>query len=259
MPSTAPAPSSPSAAPPPAASAAVAVQRLSVGRVVGRTFSVWFGNFVPFAAVSLVFYLPVLILAALVPEESGPGFRILDQLLSVAAQLLVSGALTSGVLVSLGGGRSSARALLGAGVQNFGTVFATSFRVGLWLLLGTVLLVVPGMVWYCALFVAVPAAVVEKDLASSADALRRSRELTAGSRWPILAVSLVVLAATFAAVAAASALGALPLPAAVPVVFTTAVIALTTGLSACAAAVAYHDLRAAREGVPAADLAKVFE
>jgi hypothetical protein len=42
-------------------------------------------------------------------------------------------------------------------------------------------------------------------------------------------------------------------------VIATAIVALASTLGACASAVAYHDLRLAKEGVSTAELVKVFE
>ncbi len=259
MPNAAPQPQ-PAPAPFPGPAAAPPRQRLQVGRVVGRSFSVWRRNLVPFSIVTLFFHLPVLALAATMPDDPGPAHRLLDQLLSAAAQLLVTGALTSGVIVSLGGGRASVRALLRSGVDGFGTVFVTGLRVGLWVLLGVILLVVPAIAWYCALFVAVPAALSEPGLGSSADALRRSRELTEGNRWAILAVALTMAVVTASgALAAGVAVAVAAVPRAAALLLVSVVVALARTLLACSAAVAYHDLRAAREGVSPSDLAKVFE
>lgn len=246
---------------PPVPAAAPLAPGFSAGAVIGRSFSVWLANFVPFSIVTLVVYVPVLALAAFMPDEGGPAWNIADRLLSGLAGLVVTGALTYGVLESLRGGRASAGALFGTGFRQMGTVFVVSFRVGLWMILGTLLLVVPALVWYCALFVAVPAAVVETKLPGSADALRRSRELTKGSRWGILAVVLVVAVVTIASVGVAGLLAAFvpALPQPVSVVFATAIVALASTLGACASAVAYHDLRLAKEGVSTADLVKVFE
>ncbi len=244
------APSAPHASPP-----------LSVGRLLGRSFSVWFANFVPFSIVTLVFYVPSILLAAFTEQQVGSAWELLDRLLSALSQYVVTGALTSGVLVSLRGGRASTAALLGSGFRNLGAVFATGLRVGLWLVLGVVLLVVPALMWYCALFVAVPAAVAEPGLGSSADALQRSRELTDGSRWQIFAAAVVVIVTTFLLFFLAGAAGALaePLGPRVVAVLVAVVVALAGTLGACTAAVAYHDLRTAREGVSTEDLAKVFE
>ncbi len=250
----------------PAASApTVAVQpgapAFSAGSVIGKSFSVWLANFVPFSIVTLAVYVPVLVLAALMPPEGGQGWDVADTVLSGISGLVVTGALTYGVLESLRGGRASAGALFGTGFRKVGWVFAVSFRIGLWMILGTLLLVVPAIIWYCALFVAVPAVVVEANLESSADALQRSRDLTKGSRWGILAVALVVFAVTAAAVVVAGLFAALAqgLPRPIPVLIATAIIALVSSLGACASAVAYHDLRLAKEGASTADLVKVFE
>lgn len=235
----------------------------SAGSVIGRSFTVWFANFLPFSLVTLVVHVPVLVLAAAMPDEVGPVWGLLDRLLSSLAQLVVTGALTFGVLESLRGGRAPVGMLFGTGFRRMGWVFAVSFRVGLWTLLGTILLVVPAIVWYCALFVAVPAGVVEKSLGSSADALQRSRDLTLGNRWGIFAVALVAFVVTLAFVflVAGGTMTVLvrALPSPLPAVVATAVIALASSFGACAAAVAYHDLRVAKEGVATADLVKVFE
>ena len=180
-------------APPPAAAIQPGAPVFSVGTVVGKAFSVWFANFVPFSVVTLTVYIPLFVLAAFMPPEAGAGWNLADRFLSGLAGLVATGALTYGVLESLRDGRASIGALFGTGIGRMGTVFVVSLRVGLWILLGFLLLVVPGVMWYCALYVAIPAAAVETRLAGSADALQRSRDLTKGSRWAIFAVSLVVL------------------------------------------------------------------
>jgi len=232
----------------------------SAGRVIGRSFATWFANFVPFSAIAITLYLPDIVLSVLVPEPRGPGWDLLDLLLSSLARLVVTGALTLGVLKSLRGERAPVGALFGTGFRTMGSVFAVSFRVGLWLLLGTVLLVVPALLWYCVLFVAVPAAVVEPNLGSSADALERSRVLTRGNRWGILAILLVDLVVTVAVVVATSAFAALAsvVPRSILIAASSTVIVLVSSFSACTAAVAYNDLRVSKEGVSTADLVRIF-
>jgi hypothetical protein len=53
--------------------------------------------------------------------------------------------------------------------------------------------------------------------------------------------------------------GASALPHPIPALVSTAIVTLASPLGACAAAVAYHDLRVAKEGVDTAALVKVFE
>lgn len=251
----------PASALPPVPALSPAAPAFTAGGVIGKSFSVWFANFVPFSLVTLAVYAPIFVLAALMPPNGGSGWDLADRLLSMLAELVVAGALAYGVLEALRGGKVSTGALFGTGFRELGAVFAVSFRVGLWLLLGTILLVVPAVVWYCALFVAVPAIVVEAKLSSSADALQRSRDLTAGSRWAIFAVVLVVFGVRVASVAIAGVVGAVAqaLPQPLPVLLAVAVVALASTLGACASAVAYHDLRLSKEGVSTAELVKVFE
>lgn len=243
------------------ASSVVPAFAFSVGGVVGRAFSVWFRNFAAFSLVTLVVYLPVFALTALAPANAGQGWELSNNLLSVLAGFVAEGALTYGVLQSLDGGRVGIGALFRTGFRKVGWVFLVSFAVGLWVILGTLLLVVPGIIWYCGLFAAIPAVVVEADLGVSG-ALARSRSLTAGHRWGIFAVILVALVVSVAITGGGGALvalvaGALPPP--IPALLVTALTALGGSFWACAPAVAYHDLRVAKEGVATADLVKVFE
>jgi hypothetical protein len=235
----------------------------AVGAVIGRSFQVWGRNLVAFSIVTLVANVPVLLLVALRPDAAGAGWGMAESMVSLVSGLIAVGALTYGVLESLRGGRVGLGGLLRSGLRSFGPIFAVSFRVGLWLIGGLLLFVIPAIVWYCGLYVAIPAVVVERHLASSADALARSRELTKGHRTAIFLVALVVTAVVIAggtAIGVASrALAADLLSRRLLDVLATCVAAVLGGLTECASAVAYHDLRIAKEGVSTAELVKVFE
>ena len=184
----------------------------------------------------------------------------LANLVSAFANLVVTGALTFGVLQTLNGAPVPLGTLLKKGFAKVGSVLLVSFGYGLIVFLGILLLVVPGVIAMCALYVAIPAVVVED--VGPGEALGRSRALTKGSRWGILAVALVVgvvtlVAAGVAGVAAVRGTSALPHP--IPALVSSALMVFATPLGACAAAVAYHDLRVAKEGVDTAALVKVFE
>jgi membrane-anchored glycerophosphoryl diester phosphodiesterase (GDPDase) len=125
-------------------------------------------------------------------------------------------------------------------------------------------LLVPGIMFLVAACVAVPAAVVERR--GIEGAIRRSFELTRGSRWPILAAGFVVMAVTWVLsavvqVAATIALTLVP-PAqamATALLVSQVATALFSVVPIVAIAVCYHDLRRAKEGVDTAELARVFE
>jgi hypothetical protein len=232
----------------------------SAGAVIGRSFATWLRNLVPFSVVTLLVNVPVFAIEALAPAGESVGIEGAARVVSGLANLVVTAALTYGVLQSLRGESVPLGRLLGTGFSKMGSVLLVSIAFGFIVFLGFVLLVVPGVVALCALYVAVPAVVVE-DIGPG-EALGRSRALTKGSRWSILAVALVVGAVTFVVAAAAGALvafGASALPRPLPALLSTAIVALLTPLGACAAAVAYHDLRVAKEGVDTAALVKVFE
>jgi hypothetical protein len=229
--------------------------------VIGRSFSVWFRNFVPFSLVTLAVHVPVFALSVLASDR-WPGWDFIFGILFFLSDLVVSGALTFGVLESLRGRRASVGALFRKGFGKMGSVFGTVFRIGMWLFLGGLLLVIPAIVLYCALYVAVPAAVVEDVPASSGEALARSRALTKGHRWGIFGVVLVMVAVSSVGTTAANVLFAASrgfAPVWLQLVVVNALAALLNSLDAAARAVAYHDLRVAKEGLATADLVKVFE
>jgi hypothetical protein len=188
----------------------------------------------------------VFAIEALAPEGGSSGLEAAARVVSGLANLVVTAALTYGVLQSLRGESVPLGRLLGSGFSKMGSVLLVSIGFGVIVFLGFLLLVVPGVMALCALYVAVPAVVVED--VGPGEALGRSRALTKGSRWGILAIALVVGVVTFAVAGAAGALiayGASALPHPVPALLSSAIVSLLTPLGACAAAVAYHDLRVA--------------
>lgn len=231
-----------------------------VGDAIGRSFRVWIGNFVPFSVVALAINTPVFLLAALEPAGPPTAPGALRFFVSSLANLVVTAALTNGVLEAMNGTRPTLPSLFENGLADVGSVALVSLGYGFLVLAGLVLLVVPGLVAMCALYVAIPAAVVE-DIGPGA-ALGRSMALTKGNRWRILALALVIVAVAFVIGGVAGALGAVGrwmLPHPIAPLVRTAISVLATPLGACAAAVAYHDLRVAKEGVDTAALVKVFE
>ena len=135
-------------------------------------------------------------------------------------------------------------------------VLGVALLAGLAVLGGTLLLVVPGLIIACMLYVAVPVAVVEKPGVTAS--LSRSAALTKGARWSIFAIVLVI--GVLNNVISRILGGAIEATDAVAVILISVVIALVFNLwGSVAQAVAYYDLRKAKEGVDIEDLVKVFE
>lgn len=135
-----------------------------------------------------------------------------------------------------------------------GIALLSSILIGL----GLVLLVVPGIIAYIMLIVAVPVLVEERG--GVAHALQRSRELTKGSRWRIFLLILVFLLAWLIVYAvAAFAISALGLEIRWMLALVEGVSAALIGLlmSAMLASL-YLELRTVKEGATTDGLALIF-
>jgi len=232
--------------------------RFTVGTLLSRTFAIWGKSFGPIALLALVVYSPLLLWVLLAGPAEGLGLGSgMQSLLSSFLSFLLTGAVTLLVLRQLAGERIGFGKALAATAERFFAIFTTSFLGGLATLVGLALLVVPGLVVFAMIFVAVPVAVVERPGASAS--LSRSAHLTKGHRWHLFCVAVVLfllvgvvagVAQTLLALGAAGHAGAL---------FGEVVGALAGSIPAVASAVAYHDLRVLKEGVDTASLVRVFE
>jgi hypothetical protein len=131
---------------------------------------------------------------------------------------------------------------------------------GAWILigLGTVLMIVPGLILATMLFVATPICVVER--LGPIGSMDRSAQLTKGNRWKIFGLLLltalpaVVIGWLIDFVASVTGAGGI-LSAGCHVILDG-----TWGaVSAALVVAAYHDLRVAKEGVETVQVAAVFE
>jgi hypothetical protein len=263
------------------AAVATAAPRLAVGDVLSRTMRVWWAHVGPFTAMSVVVYAPMLAAFGLFfgwvlgapagrpPDAAELGPRIAAMLAGSAVTLVLSvvqlGAVTYATIGFLRGERATLGRMLGAGFRRGLPVVGTGFAVWLVTMAGFLLLFVPGVLFLVAACVAVPAAVVERP--GVVGAIRRSFDLTRGSRGALFAAGLVIMVVLWVLSAvvqvAAMVLASLALsPAeAMPLTLVTSQLgnALFSVVPVVAIAVCYHDLRFAREGVETAELARVFE
>lgn len=237
-----------------------------VGAVMSRGFGVFFRNFFSFMFLAVIVYSPLLVpsiimLSGELTTDSVVTFALMFGLGGTVMSIIASAAVTYGTFEQLRGRHASIGASIGVGIKRLLPVIGVAFVVGLGIVGGLILLIVPGVILMCAWWVAIPVAVVEKPgvLAS----LRRSSELTKGSRWQIF--GLVILLALLSNV---------PTNILEKVLLTEnattgdvriyliglMVISVVTGaIGAVIGAVAYHDLRQVKEGVDTDELASVFE
>lgn len=243
--------------------------QLDVGRVVSLSFSITIENLPSFGLVGLVCYLPVLFVQAILaaappPEDVALGLTLAVSLAQGLASLVLSGALTYGVMRHLQGEKASTGEIVQAGLSSLGRVFVVSLLVGIMTMVGFVFCIVPGVIVMCMNWVAVPVAVMEQPGATAA--LTRSQDLTAGTRLPVFAVVLLIgmivgmvsFVGGAAVVGVAGASGSPGLSGVATILLTVVLIPFEC-LRAASAAVGYHELRVNREGVGLEELVRVFE
>jgi len=255
-----------------------------IGRVISRTFSVLSRNIVKFSVVTGIGVLPTLLLPQPSIENAGnPLPNVPLVLIAVVAFLVLSllsqaiifyGAfqdmrgrvvnLADGLQVSLG----RFFPLIGLGFIVFMTLIGIGIVTGLLVAVPIVryftpLIIIPVMMLFMAWSMGTPVCVVEQ--VGPVRSLGRSQELTKGSRWRILGLFvLTIIPGLIISVLVGAAMGAVAVlvPAGGPLLMQIVTLvwqAIWTAFFSIILAVAYHDLRVAKEGIDTDQIAAVFE
>lgn len=241
--------------------------RFDFGATFSQTFQIYFANIVPFAIIVAIVSIPEIAfdaLGAFTAFGASPVFRLGSSVISLVVSSVVSGALTYGVLQEIRGNHVDVGESVSAGLKMMFPILGVALVAGLGVGLGLILLVVPGLILLTMWYVAVPAAVVEHT--GVGDALRRSADLTSGSRWPvfgfILVMLLIVIGVSIVATLPVSLLEGGFAPrggGALSFVIGTIVDVFLAALTGTATSVVYFQLRNAKEGFQTTDIAAVFD
>ena len=218
-------------------------QRLDVGGVIRRVFDIYVDQApVLLPASAVVFVITGIVTALLIAASSG--LALLALLLSLIATTLFTGIVVELVADVQDGRRDhSVSKLLSAATPVLGQLILVGIVAGIGIVIGFVLIVVPGLVLITIWSVAAPVVVLERP--GVFGALGRSRALVRGNGWQVFGVIfvlffLILIVSTGVELAADSAGTGAGLVARV-------VIGVLTGpISALAQAVLYFDLRAAQ-------------
>lgn len=249
------------------ATQAPTAESFDVGRLIARGVAVIGRQFVPFAVLSILLVgLPTFLIQFFVLGEVSKGNFTFFFSGTWALGLLVS--FLSAALLQAALVRASIRDLLEEPVEVVPNlvealrlllpVIAVSLLYGLMAILGMLLLIVPGIMIYIAFIVSIPVLVEERQ--GIIGSLKRSAELTRGSRWWIF-LMLILLILVSSVIGGIFALANAPFLAASRIslaIVQTASSTVTGLVSAAMLASLYAELRLIKEGARGESLAAIF-
>ena len=234
------------------------MQGFDIGDVVKTGAGAWSRNVLAFTLIGVVVFIPLHVLSFAGYFISSPALLWLmvplQLVLNFTLNCLVTGAVTYGVVQDLRGQRVTLAECTQVGAAQLVPLLMVGALTGLVTMVGFMMLVIPGILVMCMLWVVVPVAVIEHK--GVMESFSRSAELTRGSRGSILmtVIALGILMAVGRGVLGlfTSFLG--PFGALLQSFYSAGV----TSVFAAITAAGYYRLRAMRDGVTAQDLAAAF-
>jgi hypothetical protein len=256
------------AEPPPPPPGLSSLYTFEIGAILGDAFRIYFANFLAFVLLTGLTFTPVLLLdVTLTSALAVRGTTLQAVLLAIGLSLLLRllcapmaiAAVTFGVFQQMRGRDTSILECLRIGLTHLVPVLGVAIVQGFATVLGVIFCIIPGLVVETMCAVAVPVAVEERGGVFAS--LGRSSELTAGYRWPVFGVLLLLHLLGFAL---DRALGGLVQPSlsATPALATLVregIGVIVGGLSATTAAVMYYRLRSVQESIGVESMASVFD
>jgi len=233
-----------------------------VGDVLGRTFSTLGRNLVPFLIIAAVAAIPNLILNW--NTVSGPGaptqiFARLGWSLSIGGlvQLLTQAIILHAAFQDMLGRPIRIGESIRVGFSRFLPIFGLSFLMGVGIILGMMVLLVPGLILLTMWAVALPACVVETQ--GPIGSLGRSVELTKGHRWKLFGLLFLLWIVSFVLGGLSAVVGKM-LGGQIGVLSLQFIVQTVLGaFQAILVIVIYRDLRVAKEGIGTEQIAAVFD
>jgi hypothetical protein len=231
--------------------------RVDVGAVVRRTFQIYVDQAsVLMPAAAVVFVISGILTAVLV--AASPALGLVGFIISLVASTLFTGMVVELVADIQDGKRDATPGqLLRAATPVLGQLIFVGIVAGIGIVIGFILIIIPGLILITIWSVAAPVVVLERP--GGLRALGRSRELVKGNGWNVFAVILLlvilvgVVTLLLEGVAAAAGTG-------VGIVVRVIVGILTAPISSLAAAVLYFELRGSpTSGPPEPDPSGPFQ
>jgi len=227
----------------------------SATEIVDAAFRFYRAHASDLLAVSALLLVPPVLIRAVMPEQFGIAIQFLSNLLMIVCQaataVLVADAIERDRPISAG------EAFRGLGARS-GSAIVVAIASGIMVLLGFILLLVPGIIAASWTMVAVPVVAIEG--LTGLTAIKRSRELARGHLWHVLGTMFMAWLIVFCIVFG----GAIVLAMVIAMLHVTGGFSDLIGglllvplfpLAAVASALLYYDLRIRRDGADVAAMA----
>ncbi|MDJ0609768.1 MAG: hypothetical protein QNJ67_12395 [Kiloniellales bacterium] len=234
-------------------------EEFSIGGVLGKTFTTLFRNIVSFGVLALLVYSPSLLLQLGAMSAGAAGSQAAEFWLVLLEALLaqvLTAAVVYGTVKDLRGQMAGLGEIVGKGFASALPVIAVAIIFTIMIGIGSLLLVVPGLIILTVFWVVIPVTVVERPGIFAA--FNRSASLTKGKRWSIFALVLISVFLMIVVLMITSLFLVMLGPTAV-VVGSWFLSALSAAFTAVLVAVGYHDLRIDQEGIDSGQIAAVFD
>ena len=238
---------------------------LGVGSLLTSTMNVFVRRFLPICAMTFVPLLAGYFALDAIQEQFGADASTNVVLMTLVefSVLSASGAITAGFLSLLAfdahlGRPARYGRYLSEAVRMLPHMVFVSLLVSILYVLGSMLFVIPGLFLMCALYVALPVVAIEK---VGIGAMQRSFSLTAGHRWGIFGLVIVLIIASIAFGLAIATLGSVIIDSSALLNNLFIAAALETplyGAGGVASALTYARLREMKDGIGTEEIAEIF-
>jgi hypothetical protein len=218
--------------------------KLDTARVFERIFEVYRDQFTLLIPAALILFIPVAIVNGLVQSGGGVLAALAATAIALIATYWYQGMVVEAVVDILDGRRDHTVGSLFSSVSPFiGTLIGAGILATIIIVIGFILIIVPGLIALTFLAVVAPAVVIDR--ATATGALGRSRDLVRGNAWRVFGVIVVLFLVTAVIGSIASAIGGSASDDSFLgfAVADLVVRVLLTPLSAIAATVMYVELR----------------
>ena len=238
----------------------------SAGTCLSRTFVVWGKNLPAIVLLALVIQSPLIFYTVMVAygDLSVKALQTYGLVSAVAQMILyplVTGAIIYLVVQDLRGKRTGIGDSVSVGLSRLLPVLGVAIVTGLLIGVGFILCIVPGFIFMCMYWLAVPVAVMEEG-SGVGGALARSKDLTFGSKASIFGVVFILVLLDIGVdytLQKTLVGGTWTISSLRAYLIASSVIGVFLGsLTSVASAVGYHMIRSEKEGVDIEELAAVF-